>query len=189
MRITIDGVNIMWRPLTFYMLISSINLGLKFWYKMKWDVRYNHYDGLEWVCPLVFGDLTDKNHRYLIRTPNHWDSINGPRPIVFIHGLGLGLLQYSSVISHLLEAFSDRPLLILLQPQISQDIFHPKYLQPMTRHQMADRLAGLLHHLGWAHVDEHDDKDTTDESEDEQKIAHSLVGRRRKGVTMMSHSK
>lgn len=117
--------------------------------------------------------------------PKHWDSETGPRPIVFIHGLGLGLLQYHRTIAHLFTTFSDRPILILLQPQISQNIFHPKYLQPMTRHQTADRLSQLLIKLGWANADMND---AADSSEEEKQNA-PLISKKRKGVTMLSHSK
>jgi hypothetical protein len=133
----------------------------------------------------LFGELPFD--RYLIRIPKRWDHTTGPRPIVFIHGLGLGLLQYSFVFSHLLETLSDRPLLFLLQPQISQDILHPNYLKPMTRHQTADSLAGLLRNLGWVHSTDSFDDEAGEDSEGE--IADALLDRKRTGVTLVSHSK
>ncbi|KAF5387854.1 hypothetical protein D9615_000474 [Tricholomella constricta] len=171
MRVTLDEVDIRWRPFFFYTTLQFINSSLKRWYKVRWNVRFGHYDGLE----------------YLIRVPKHWDPVTSPRPIIFIHGLGLGLLQYNSVIRHLIEQFSDRPMLILLQPQISQHIFHPDFLKPMTRHETADRLAGLISYLGWVHYDI-DEKWTSDDSEEEKEISHSLLDKRKKGVTMLSHS-
>ncbi|KAF5387765.1 hypothetical protein D9615_000475 [Tricholomella constricta] len=172
MRMTLDNVNILWRPFAFYLTLHSINSSLKKWYKLKWNVRFCHYDGLE----------------YFVRLPKHWDPVTGARPIVFIHGLGLGLLQYNSVLRHLLKQFSDRPILVLLQPQISQHIFHPRFLKPLTRHETADRLAGLMNHLGWAHYDINDERLTSDDSEEEKEISHSLPGKRKKGITMISHS-
>ena len=86
----------------------------------------------------------------MLRIPAEWDATSSPRPIVFLHGLGLGLLQYHVFLSHLLETFTDRPILVPLQPQVSQDIFHPLFLKPLDRYQMADRLAGLIEELGWA---------------------------------------
>ncbi|KAG6866452.1 hypothetical protein C0991_003970 [Blastosporella zonata] len=169
MRMTLDRVNITWRPFTFYVTLYLINLSLRTWFRYSWNVRFAHHDGLE----------------YLIRTPKHWDPVTGSRPLVFIHGLGMGLFQYSVVLQHLMHHFSDRPFLVLLQPQISQHIFHPRFLKPMTRHETADRLALLLVHLGWVH---HDLDNATD-TEEEKEISHSLVGKRKKGVTMLSHSK
>lgn len=48
-RITIDNVNIMWRPLTFYVIVFIVNSCLKSWYTRDWGVRCHHYDGLESV--------------------------------------------------------------------------------------------------------------------------------------------
>ncbi|RDB16848.1 hypothetical protein Hypma_002467 [Hypsizygus marmoreus] len=174
MRVTVDDVNILWRPLTYYVVITSINLCLKNLYRFRWDAHYGHYDGLE----------------YLIRRPRRWDPAGGPRPIVFLHGLGLGLLQYNSIIMHLLQSFTDRPLLILLQPEVSQDIFHPGYLRPMGRHHTADRLARLMNELKWVEYDVGDDKEgeTSLDSEEERAIVQALFGKRGRGVTMMSHS-
>jgi len=117
--------------------------------------------------------------------PKNWDSATGHRPIVFIHGLGLGVLQYHKTIVHLFDTFRDRPVLVLLQPQISQDIFHPRYLQPMSRHEMADRLAGLFQRLDWVDLPRDDPSESSEESE----MSSSFTGKKRQGVTMLSHSK
>jgi len=165
MRLTLDKVNVLWRPFTYYAVIGTINLCLRKWYRYKWNTHFGSYDGLE----------------YLLRIPNTWDPLTGARPIVFIHGLGLGLLQYHIVLTHLLSAFPDCPLLVLLQPQISQDIFHPQYLKPMTRHETADRLAGLMGKLGWVTME-------GENNEDVKRITASLIGKSKTGVTMLSHS-
>ncbi|GLB33884.1 hypothetical protein LshimejAT787_0107680 [Lyophyllum shimeji] len=171
MRLTLDKINILWRPFTFYLILHLVNSFLRIWYKTRWNARFDHHNGLE----------------YFIRMPKHWDPANSPRPIVFIHGLGLGLLQYNAVIRHLFQQFTDRPLLVLLQPQISQHIFHPRYLKPMSRHETADRLAQLLEHLGWVHSGGTGRNEKSD-TEDEKEVAHSLLGGKKKGVTMLSHS-
>ncbi|KNZ81507.1 hypothetical protein J132_00473 [Termitomyces sp. J132] len=151
MRMTLDRANVILRPFTFYLAIFLTNLSLKKWFQYAWSVRFDHHNGLE----------------YLIRIPKHWDPVTGPRPLVFIHGLGVGLLMYSNLFQHLLRQFLDRPILILLQPQITEC------------------LANLLIELGWVYHDLTDGNDT----EREREIARSLVGKRRKGVTMLSHSK
>jgi len=122
-----------------------------------------------------------------LSTPDDWDPTNSPRPIVFLHGLGLGLLQYHRTIAHLLEQFPDRPILVPLQPQISQDFFHPHFLKPPSRHEMADRLAGLLSELGWVSLDIKADKGMDSEEEDE--VTSSLVENSQRGITLLSHSK
>ncbi len=52
-------------------------------------------------------------------------------------------------LSHLLQEVNDLPVLIPLQPHVSQEIFHPRFLKPMSRHESAAALAGLLQELGW----------------------------------------
>lgn len=59
----------------------------------------------------------------------------------------------------------------------------------MTRHQTADRLARLMENLGWVQLDEPAEGDTSEESDEEREISSALLGKKGKGVTMISHSK
>ncbi|KXN89654.1 hypothetical protein AN958_05521 [Leucoagaricus sp. SymC.cos] len=70
---------------------------------------------------------------------------------------------------------------------LDQDFFHPRFLVPVTRHQMADNIARVLDKLGWAHLEKETDEDTDLESEDEESVKQDLLQERR-GVTMLSHS-
>ena len=74
----------------------------------------------------------------------------GPAPVVFVHGLGLGLVQYQMILSRLLHELRDRPLLVPLQPHVSQQIFHRDFLAPKGRQETAAALRALLVELGWA---------------------------------------
>ena len=105
--------------------------------------------------------------RFLLRIPPGYDIERGPPPVVFIHGLGLGIVQYTRVLTHLLNHLPDQPLLIPLQPHISQDFFHPKHLQPIGRVELVESLHGLFVEFGW--------------------VGDS--SKRRQGVTILSHSK
>ena len=118
--------------------------------------------------------------RYILRLPRTWSPENGPRPIVFLHGLGLGLTQYKIFLWHLMEAVPDHPVLIPLHPHVSQEIFHPRFLTPMGRHEAANTMAGLLQTLGWVEreLDENDDEAGERQASDVPM-----------GVTMVSHSK
>ncbi|KAF9483591.1 hypothetical protein BDN70DRAFT_911181 [Pholiota conissans] len=175
MLLTVDEVNIFWRPLTFYFVVATIN----------WCIMTIGYsNGIE----------------YLIRTPPHWNPASSPRPIVFLHGLGLGILQYHITITSLMKNFTDRPILVPLHPQSSQNIFHRNFLEPFSRHEMADRLAELLKSFGWVeHCDigkaQRFSEACSDFSEDElasveaeeQSFAESAFPNQR-GITMISHS-
>ena len=124
----------------------------------------------------------------MLRVPAKWDATTSPRPIVFLHGLGFGLLQYHVFLSQLLETFKDRPILVPLQPQVSQDIFHPLFLKPLDRHQMADRLAGLIEELGWASLLSNG-KNTKEMNSKEVGSSQFKDTGTYKGITMLSHSK
>ncbi|KAF9446937.1 hypothetical protein P691DRAFT_761187 [Macrolepiota fuliginosa MF-IS2] len=171
LRLTIDRTFINWRPITFYAIIGFINRWLRRSYVNHFGVKFEQHENLE----------------YLLRIPKDWDSTHGPRPLVFLHGLGLGLLQYHILISKLFRVFTDRPILIPLQPQISQDFFHPRFLIPVTRHQMADNLAQVLDKLGWARLGVESEQDLETDS-DEEKDSVEEVLLQRQGVTMLSHS-
>ncbi|KAF5363284.1 hypothetical protein D9756_000449 [Leucocoprinus leucothites] len=172
LRLTIDPTFVCWRPITFYAIIGLVNRWLRRRYVSNFGATLQRHGNLE----------------YLLRVPRGWDRRHGPRPLVFVHGLGLGLLQYHILISKLFRIFTDRPILIPLQPQISQDFFHPQFLVPVTRHQMADNLARVLDKLGWAYLDTDGDQELdTDSDEEREKVNRDLLQERR-GITMLSHS-
>jgi len=128
--------------------------------------------------PLIF------HSRYIISIPRGWDSVHGPRPLVLLHGLGLGLLQYHKFFRLVNKEFKDRPILIVLQPHISQEIFHPRFLQPLSRRETSKRLAGLIYALGWAKYLERDGSES--EGEKMERKTGKMGGH---GITLLSHSK
>ncbi|EPQ59444.1 hypothetical protein GLOTRDRAFT_109691 [Gloeophyllum trabeum ATCC 11539] len=161
--LTLDPVNVSFRPLVWYLFVTAANYSIRKWCQYGWGAQFGRY----------------KNMEYMVRVPEGWSPATGPHPIVFLHGLGLGLTQYKLFLTHLHETFPDRPLLVPLQPQISQDIFHPRFLKPMGRHEMADTLAELLKSLNWVRDVSNEDSDSEKETSDEE---------RSKGITLLSHS-
>jgi hypothetical protein len=108
--------------------------------------------------------------------PDNWNPDNPhTRPVVFIHGLGLGLVQYVLFLTRLLATLPEHPVLVPIQPHISQDIFHSRFVSPMGRHETVQCLVGLLRSLGWVSRENDTGKPTT-----QKNIS---------GVTMLSHSK
>ncbi|EIW82122.1 hypothetical protein CONPUDRAFT_54478 [Coniophora puteana RWD-64-598 SS2] len=161
--LTLDKVNVTWRPFFWYVFVFASNQSMKAWLRNTWGATFGCYNGLE----------------FCIRVPPSWDAASGPAPILFLHGLGLGLTQYQLTLRELLNSFPDRPLLIPLQPHISQDIFHGRFLKPTNRHQTAESLAGLLRKLGWV-------PGIDDESDMEQDGKKEVSARG--GITVFSHS-
>ena len=47
MRLTIDRINILWRPLTFYTFVGSLNWVLRKLYGRLWNVQHGYSNGLE----------------------------------------------------------------------------------------------------------------------------------------------
>jgi hypothetical protein len=92
------------------------------------------------------------------------------------------MLQYNNCITEFSDRFDDRPMLFILQPNVSQNFFHPRFLKPMSRHEFTEKLSGLLIKLGWA-----TDPETGDISEEDE-VQTTLLGKGH-GVTMVSHSK
>ncbi|KAG6333721.1 hypothetical protein ID866_5364 [Astraeus odoratus] len=160
-RLTIDEVNVNWRPFTWYVMVLTSNWVLKNWLVRSYGVQFGCYNGLD----------------YLVRIPQSWDPDHGRRPIVFLHGLGLGLMQYKLILSDLLKNHLDRPLLVPLQPHVGQNIFHPRFLRPMSRHEMTACLVGLLREFGWAPSSKELDNAFLSDQEPD-----------RKGVVILSHS-
>ncbi|GBE79707.1 hypothetical protein SCP_0209080 [Sparassis crispa] len=136
--LTLDPVCVYSRPLVWYAGVMVCNLLSRVYLMTQWDVTFGTYNGLD----------------YVLRVPPHWSSATGPRPVVFLHGLGLGLAHYQPFISQLLRSLPNHPILIPLQPHISQQIFHPHYLKPMNRRVMSECLAGLMNKLGWVRLEE-----------------------------------
>ncbi|KAH6915372.1 hypothetical protein BKA70DRAFT_575633 [Coprinopsis sp. MPI-PUGE-AT-0042] len=177
MRLTVDPVRIVGRPFIFYLLIKSMNWMVHKYYGSQYGVRHGCHDGLE----------------YLLRVPEGWSNLSPASPLVFIHGLGMGPLQYHLLFTHLFETITDRPILVLLQPHISQDIFHRNFLHPMGRHETSQRLASLIEALGWTHVEHRESSESESQEgfaelgEDEKEVAKAVV-EEAKGVTILSHS-
>ncbi|THH15209.1 hypothetical protein EW146_g5239 [Bondarzewia mesenterica] len=160
--LTLDPVNVAWRPLVWYALISLGNHTLKLWYIHRWEMRHGVKDGIE----------------YLLRVPRGYDFATGPDPVVFVHGLGLGLVQYKLILSRLLHLLGDRPILFPLQPHISQQVFHPGFLLPKGRKETAAAMRALLVELGWVR----------DEGEKEVSVDLDVLRARKGRVTLLSHS-
>lgn len=157
--LTLDPVSIRWRPLIYYLLIAFSDFIMKQLFIRVWGMTLDSRHGLD----------------YLVRIPPTWDACKGPTPIVFVYGLGLGLLQYSTIIYSFLTQVPDRPLFVLLQPHISQQIFHPRFLVPKNRRETVTTVRQLLIDLGWV-------PNPPDARKGDAK------GSRPRGVTMTSHS-
>ena len=160
MLLTLDDVHISFRPFLWYTFVAiSHVLAHKF---------LEHHQGVEFD---VHGNV-----EYMVRIPEGWDSENPKtRPIVFLHGIGLGLPHYSMLITSLLRRFPDRPLLVPIQPHVSQRIFHGAFARPLGKRATVEGIVGAMRKYGFVPGDDGN--------------YESTIGDPTTGVTMLSHSK
>lgn len=142
MRLTIDPVKVSSRPLLLYLFTNFLTY-LTIWKACKNGFTKEKIGRLE----------------YLIMRPSkesNWSSEKARKdtkflPIWFLHGLGIGLSQYSALVNLFLSSSlrETHPILIPLQPQISQDIFSDDWLKPIGHHEFTDCLHKVIIKEGW----------------------------------------
>ncbi|WWD04281.1 hypothetical protein V865_002349 [Kwoniella europaea PYCC6329] len=157
-RLTLDKVNAKGRPLILYAATNVINLFLQ-------EVVYP-YQGM--------GLYREGDIEYLIRIPKDWTPEKGKTvpnamPVVFLHGLGFGLLQSHLLIKHLITSLPTHPILLPLSPHTSQSLFHHRHLRPWGRKEFVGAMKRIC--TQWEFWDEH---------------SRSSSGRG--GVSLLSHS-
>lgn len=87
--------------------------------------------------------------RYLIRIPRDWKpSRNVPeshKPFLFLHGLGMGIVQYASLASFFAKSkdMQDRPIIFLIQPHISMSFFSRNHLTPPSEATLCAGIARM----------------------------------------------
>ncbi|CDR98948.1 uncharacterized protein SPSC_06287 [Sporisorium scitamineum] len=143
MRLTIDPVRTRSRPLACYLATNTLSY---------LTIRKAIRGGFE-LC-------TEGRLPYLYRAPSVSASStqNGrldTTPLVVLHGLGIGLAQYASLVTFFLHSpvFVHRPILILLQPNISQTIISPHFLKPFGHHETTSAFRSILTKRRWHSID------------------------------------
>ena len=158
--LTLDDVHILSRPFLWYIFVTVGHFFAHKFLERHWGVEFD-----------VHGDV-----EYMVRIPAKWDPENPKtRPIVFLHGLGLGLPHYSMLITRLLRKFSDRPLLVPIQPHVSQRMFHTTFVRPLGKRATIQGIVGAMRRHRF--VPEHDGS------------YEVPIGDPTTSVTVLSHSK
>lgn len=181
MRLTLDPVIVIPRPLWLYCLIWLAHRLIHDFLFTSWGLTAHRQGDLE----------------YLVRIPKGWkpDHMHAKAdPIVFIHGLGFGSDSFvnMSVIKKLCKTLGSHPLLIPLQPAISQHFFHKRHLRPYARKEFVRDVAAACERWGFFSdqgISQVAPDNKTDRHELEPRREHHLCGRRDKGgVVLLSHS-
>ncbi|GAA5941895.1 hypothetical protein JCM3775_004795 [Rhodotorula graminis] len=138
LRLTLDPVRVTSRPFLLYLVVFLLQKSVM---------------GI--AMARGFKKCDDQGTRYLVKIPEGWspreDAPEDEKPLVFIHGLGMGLAQYTTLVSVLSKsrAVRNRPILVLLQPHISMSIFSPGYLDPVEQEDCAAGLDRVLRKHGF----------------------------------------
>ena len=98
------------RPLGYYVVIQTFTLSVGAWLMFYHGFQLRSSNGLQ----------------MLVKPASAKPSSRFRLPIVFLHGLGIGLGQYIALLRRI--AHSDRGVVVLLQPGISTAIWHPRFL-------------------------------------------------------------
>lgn len=130
-RLTLDSMRVLNRPLGYYVVCNGVSHGVIAWLRFFHGFRYE-YSGR---CG------------FLVKRPVAREKAKGKRglPILFMHGLGIGIGQYMAFLKRL--ARYEDGVVILVQPHISADITHPDFLTPPSKDEQADATVVLLRKL------------------------------------------
>lgn len=130
MRLTLDPVNALPRPLYLYATALILN----------WILKNVVYPRLGYTVHKE-GEM-----EYLLRIPPGWtpDSQEpSSKPIVYIHGLGFGMIQNHFIIHSLATKLPSHPIAIPLQPHISMNFTHKQHLNPLDRESTVKAITNI----------------------------------------------
>jgi pimeloyl-ACP methyl ester carboxylesterase len=136
--LTIDKMKVISRPLGYYVVCNGVTHGTIAF--LRW-FRGFHYE--------YSGECS-----FLVKPPVNKPSSSSKKeralPILFLHGLGIGLGQYMHFLGQL--AKHEDGVVILVQPHISADITHRHFLDPPNKDAQADAIFHLLQRLNMPKV-------------------------------------
>ncbi|GAA5829033.1 hypothetical protein JCM11251_004103 [Rhodosporidiobolus azoricus] len=138
-RLTLDPVKVTSRPLLLYLAVAVLQAAV---------IRRARGKG--------WREEKDGETKYLVYVPEGWEpkgeeTEEKERPLVFIHGLGMGMAQYATLV-HVLSthpSLRSRPVLVLLQPHISMSFFQSGYLDPPDQKRCTEGLERVMRKYGF----------------------------------------
>ncbi|KAH9819625.1 hypothetical protein DFH28DRAFT_1122364 [Melampsora americana] len=141
MRLSLDPVKVTSHPIGFYAAIQGLS-----WLVKQMMIK-NGFTEAQCV-------QRPDGLRYLVRKPDEWDEApekTQPVPLICIHGLGVGLIQYVALLSYLAHSSwaRSRPVVIPIQPSISSSIFSPQHLSPPTKEEMTSDMGEIFRKEGF----------------------------------------
>lgn len=135
-RLTLDTMQVMSRPLGYYVVCNGVSHGVIAWLRIFHGFRYEYQGQCSYLVKSAKPSSGKKTKREL--------------PILFLHGLGIGIGQYMAFLNRLVK--HEDGVVILIQPHISADITHQNFLNPPHKDEQADSTAALLKRLNMPKV-------------------------------------
>lgn len=129
-RLTLDPVRTMHRPFGYYVVTNGVSFGTIAWLMLTKGFRLENSGKCSFLVKPA--------------QPNKPSKIKGEKeslPIVFLHGLGIGLGQHIAMLRKL--AKHQDGVVILLQPHISTNIFSRYFLEPPSKDEQASSLISI----------------------------------------------
>lgn len=135
-RLTLDRVKVHNRPLGYYVVCNGATIITQAWLMLVHGFRLETRRGCHFMVRPA--PKAGSKHKY-------------PRkcklPIIFLHGLGIGLAQYVAFLRELVQC--DQTVIILVQPAISTFIWHPRFLNPPSPTEHAKAINEVANGLGF----------------------------------------
>lgn len=127
LRLTIDPVKVLQRPLGHYVVVNSVTAATITWLRFAHGFRYEHVGRCSFlVKPPMPSASSDRKEL----------------PILFLHGLGIGIGQYQRFLQRL--ARHKDGVVIMIQPHISAGIYSSHFLEPPEKNEQAQATVEVL---------------------------------------------
>ena len=126
-RLTLDPVRIMHRPLLYYVVTNGVSFSVIAWLLIRHGFRIENSGKCSFLVkkPVEGGSKDDKS-----------------LPIAFCHGLGIGIGQYMTLLNSL--ARHRDGVVIAIQPHISTGIYSRFFLNPPSKDEQAQATVDIL---------------------------------------------
>lgn len=136
--LSLDPLNAAPRPLMFYVIGNSLNYLIRTCVLPSLGMTHH-----------IEGDV-----EYMIRIPRGWTSERGrtdpnATPVMYLHGLGFGLIQNLQVLRPILETLKTHPVIFPIAHHTAQAVCHRNYLKPWTRSQFVRDIRTICEKWGF----------------------------------------
>jgi pimeloyl-ACP methyl ester carboxylesterase len=128
--LTLDPITIYHKPLAHYILVQGIHLGSVMIFSA---LGFKRYQGSAYKIPFY----------YRKGSPKYSNSVPKPPPLVFFHGLGIGLSAYVPLIGGLVVNQPQRTIVLFEMPSISMRLDDNHILPEEYANHVQECLTGL----------------------------------------------